>query len=232
MHYKKALVAIFLLASCLFSAPDLLAYTDFSDANLWRISMHGTGFSATANTTQLDLTIPTDSTGNAGVISKFTVIGDFDVRVNYVLNTWPSNNGIGLSLGFHTLSGGAADAVIGRNENSYVWTIQINPAYHEVYTAPTSDTSGALRLTRTNDTITAYYLNGAWQTLGSATDAILAHDGIYTLLALETSTPNVGTASVTFSNFSQVPIPPTILLLGGGLVGLVLPGLRRRMKKT
>jgi hypothetical protein len=233
MYYKMALIAVFLLTSYLFSATSILASTDFSDSNLWEIVMVGSGFNATANTTQLNVTIPTDSLGNAGVLSKFTISGDFDIRANYSLGIWPSNNGIELEFGF-SKSNGDLIAGVGRsdlNANAYGSEI-IYPGNDMMNSVATTDMSGALRITRFGDTITCYYWNGTWQPLLFATDAALAQDGIVDLMGWESLTPNVGTASVTFSDYSQVPIPSSLLLLSGGLLGLGLPRLRRRMKKS
>jgi hypothetical protein len=233
VYFKMALVAFIVLASSLLSTPSLMAYTDFGDTNLWDIVQVGSGFSATANTTQLNVTIPTNSLGNAGVLSKFTISGDFDMQVAYSLVNWPNNNGVELEFGF-SKSNGDLIAGIGRNDlsvNSYGSEIiyGINDIFNSV---ATTDTSGALRITRVGDTITCYYLNGTWQTLGSETDVALGQDGIVDIMGyFNTSIRDVGTASATFSNFSIVPLPPTLLVLGGGVLGVGLPGLRKRILK-
>ena len=237
MSYKVVLVAICLLSSCLVSAP-ALAVTDFSDTSLWTVVTEGTGFNAAPNANQLVLTIPTNTTGRAGVVSNFTVSGNFDMQVNYSLNTWPTNNQIELSLEF-SQSNGDLIAGIGRTDlgGNFYGSEIIYPNNDILNTVGTTDTSGQLRINRTGNTITCYYWDGTWETLALATDPALGQNGIIDLRGSETLTPNVGTATVTFSDLSlvanpnAVPIPPSLLLLGAGLLGLGLPGLRRRIKK-
>jgi hypothetical protein len=230
MDFRMALVAVFLSSSCLFWAPSLLANTNFNDTNLWTTVSSGAGFVATPNGSQLDITVPTVSNGHAGVVSNFTISGDFDMQVSYSLVNWPTTDGIDVGLEF-SKTDGSLIAGVGRTDLSGdAYGTEI-PGYLAPITEATSDTSGKLRITRVGNTITTYYwLSGAWENFGSATDDGLLIDGVVDLMAYESTDPVSG-VTVTFSDFSQVPIPSTLLLLGSGLMGLGLPRIRRRIKK-
>ncbi|MFA5111102.1 MAG: hypothetical protein WC443_06845, partial [Desulfobaccales bacterium] len=107
--------------------------------------------------------------------------------------------------------------------------------------APTGDLSGKLRINRTGDTITCYYWDSvsmSWADILSHTDPVLAQDGIFDLrFGLHPdSIPGGLPVQIAFDNFQLqydqlVPIPPTLLLLGSGLLGLGLSELRRKMKQ-
>jgi hypothetical protein len=82
--------------------------------------------------------------------------GDFDARVDFRLVDWPAQNGVWVSL-----------AVAGTPYNVYRVSWQFDPS--EAYGAflpplgtstGATGTSGTLRLTRTGDVLTAYYLSG------------------------------------------------------------------------
>ena len=82
--------------------------------------------------------------------------GDFDATADFNLPTWPSGDGVWVSL-----------AVTGTPFNVYRVTWQLQPT--EAYGAflppvgtllPATGTSGTLRLSRRGDIFTAYYLDG------------------------------------------------------------------------
>ena len=57
-------------------------------------------------------------------------------------------------------------------------------------------------------------------------------DNAYTLIIEFNDGPTAGAAWYTARvDFAPVPVPGTVLLLGSGLLGLGLPGLRRRLKR-
>jgi hypothetical protein len=92
--------------------------------------------------------------------------GDFDARVDFNLVNWPPQNGTTVSL-----------AVEGTPYNVYRVSWQLSPS--EAYgtflppvqaLASATGTTGTLRLTRTGDVFTAYYLSGLdWVPLASGT---------------------------------------------------------------
>jgi hypothetical protein len=82
--------------------------------------------------------------------------GDFDARVDFNLVDWPAQGGVWVSL-----------AVAGTPYNVYrvSWQLEPNEAYGAFLppagtTTGAGGTSGTLRLTRTGDVFTAYYLSG------------------------------------------------------------------------
>ncbi len=120
----------------------------------------------------------------AGYISQCKVSGDFDLRVNYFLETWPESNGmrIGLSLD--------ANQAIPRSPNVTRVSFgnnDFNGFPREVYLygsqgivsgiVETNHLSGTLRLARAGTALTAYYLdNATW--IGVHTDTITT-DNLY-----------------------------------------------------
>lgn len=92
----------------------------------------------------------------AGGSTRCLAHGDFDARVDFNLVNWPAENGTSLNL-----------AVAGTPYNVYRVSWQFDPS--EAYGAflppfgtstGATGTSGTLRLTRTGDVFTAYYLSG------------------------------------------------------------------------
>jgi hypothetical protein len=92
----------------------------------------------------------------AGVSTRCLAHGDFDARVDFNLVNWPHENGTSVSL-----------QVAGTPYNVYRVSWQFDPS--EAYGAflppvgtstGATGTSGTLRLTRTGDVFTAYYLSG------------------------------------------------------------------------
>jgi hypothetical protein len=262
MHYKMSLVGVFLLAGCLLSAPALLAYTgtltdDFNgpslNTGLWSdISWGGPSISQTAG--QLQISFPSNPTSQppfnnfqGAIQSKFILVGDFDMQVNFSLITWPTNDGINLGFGNMTESGGAPRGMVA------VERVGARSGFQESYLVdffgtlssivPTGDSLGGLRLVRTGDTMEGFYLNSSnqWVSLGARSNPSFGFD---TTIGLG---PSSGPGSfggqaalMAYDNFqvqytgieNLVPIPPTCLLLGSGLLCLGFPGLRRRMKKS
>jgi hypothetical protein len=243
--HRKTLAATVFLASCFLWTTCALAYTgtitdNFNATNLnsglWAdISTGGPSIAQTAG--QLQVTIPGSSSGawSGGVQSKFTLIGDFDMQADFSLLTWPDNNGIRVGI----QATGAVERVGAR------------AGFYEEYLADfgspllgrvlTGDLSGTLRMTRTGNTLEGFYLaGGSWHSLGSRE---VSGFGADTKINLNTwsSDPFFGyhDATVAFDNFqvqytgvqNLVPIPPTALLLGFGLLSLGAPGLLRRVRK-
>jgi hypothetical protein len=90
----------------------------------------------------------------AGLTSRCTLVGDYDVRVGYQLLEWPTASGVHLNLA-------AGDAFVGRlNTSGDAYFAYFAPRGFDV---PTTDERGSLRLVRRNGEVTAYYeRQGRW----------------------------------------------------------------------
>ena len=154
------------------TAPAVQISDDFSsptiDTLTWGSWTSGTGAASSQQDGRLLFTIPADagfesqwhSAGiNYGTKCKFQ--GDFDARVDYALLTWPSDEGASVSL--TAFQSGPVDEI----------TRQVSSAYGNVYTswpgsgsAPLDDTSGSLRIARSNGVVRTYILHdGKWRSL-------------------------------------------------------------------
>ncbi len=226
-YYKMALVAVFLLTSCVFSATTLMAgtITDSFDDNsmntkLWQVDKNGLPTVKEVNQ-EVEVSIPANIQGEswAGYTSRFALRGDFDMQVDYRALSWPSNSGASIELWF-------GPDVAFSNRVDYINSGEVyeasfteNAPYFSVATA---DTSGKLRITRTGNTVTSYYWSsGAWVTIGYFTNPALAKDGTLGFSAGGWP-PNFGGQSVqvAFDNFQLhyaqlVPsrAQPSLLLL-------------------
>ena len=138
------------------------------DPLTWQTWTSGTGASAAQQNGRLVFTIPGDAgfeshwnsvSMNIGTKCKFQ--GDFDARVDYSLLSWPHDEGAAVSLA--VFQAGPVDEV----------SRQTSSAYGDYYTswpgggsAPLADTSGTLRIARSNGVVRTYILhNGTWRTL-------------------------------------------------------------------
>jgi RHS repeat-associated protein len=165
------------------------------------------------------------SVGNNGSLvcvaaeNRVQLTGDFDVQVDFTdFQALPAGSANGAL--FLTLADTPAETLFnGSSPNNYVQVgIDATPEYASTICiggsptagtpSATSDTSGSLRLTRSGDTVTAYYYDGTWQALQSAsgfstdamwlslamtTTAVLCH-GVYTDLATNLSASAFGTS--------------------------------------
>ena len=89
--------------------------------------------------------------------SQCGALGDFEASVRFQLLDWPFSNGVHALIGDAGLTGSVAR----RSESGLEdYLAYFNPV---PASAPTNDTSGQLRLTRTGSTLTASYRNAnAW----------------------------------------------------------------------
>jgi hypothetical protein len=142
------------------------------DRSLWSPFVLGTGPSVAQNHGDLEVTIPAiaqnDATRElfgAGLNSVCTLGGDFDLRVDYALLDWPARNGVRVALvaGNEGMTERVSD--IAGLDDKYV--MGIGSASYGV--TPTTDRTGALRITRQGDVITSYVLaNGSWVAIAEA----------------------------------------------------------------
>lgn len=143
------------------------------NSNYFFINTFGTGPTAAVTENRLEITIPSNSSGNslfAALVCKIKFSGDFDVQVDFNLLNWPAANGINVGIdtdlpsSVHRSSSGSA-------EDYYLW---INGKMTQI---PTSDTSGKLRMTRQGNKIEGFYWqNNGWHSIGSFTDPTYGKD--------------------------------------------------------
>lgn len=144
------------------------------NTNLWSLWDTGQGVSAQVISNRLEGTV--SGIGYGGLSGwGFTLIGDFEVRVDFTLINWPENNRTQLTLGTYNLS---PDELfhVGRggdyNPKEVYFTYIMNNYHNTAVTGPTSN--GTLRMVRTGNKMEGFYWNGTgWQSIGSVTDASL-----------------------------------------------------------
>jgi hypothetical protein len=106
--------------------------------------------------------------------------GDYDIRVDYELLTWPFRSGVRIGLAddhanMQRISSGRQPYDYPEGPDLYLTTF--DTADHVVGITPTSDLSGKLRLERVDDTLTSYYFaNGAWTLVASYSDPAYTQD--------------------------------------------------------
>jgi len=137
--------------------------------NLFEIFTQGGPTVETINNS-LVVTIPGESPGDrmdGYLVSNFRLTGDFDVQVDFNLLLWPLPNGVGTGI----FMGSAAV-----DRRSYGPGNEVYEAYFAGmdFRVNTSDTSGKLRLKRTNETLEAFYWQNGWQSFGLHSDPQLA----------------------------------------------------------
>lgn len=149
------------------------------NTSLWRLAQDlGTGATAQVTNNRLEVTVAGYGAITFNSNHGFTLIGDYEILIDFTLINWPENNatkvGLGTSLAHET------DTIWPSVERANApWDTQNGP---EVYytsmtyfqdvklTGPTS--SGTLRLVRTGNKVDGFYWNGsAWQSAGAGTDA-------------------------------------------------------------
>jgi hypothetical protein len=142
---------------------------DQFNQDLFAINVTGTGPSAAVVNGHLEITLPSDSTIDPSrehygcyLHTQFLVTGDYEVQVDFDLQTWPTNNG-----GAGILTDSNCE-VSRRYFGSEVYEAWLNGVEFRV---DTSDRTGTLRLKKTGNTVEASYRKGAdWVPIGSSTD--------------------------------------------------------------
>lgn len=146
------------------------------DTKLWRLGQDlGTGTTGQVINNRLEATVG----GNGYVTFEgrgFTLIGDFDMRVDFTLINWPTNNGTQLTIWPFKVPDtlwvqlGRANAPTDVNHKEQYFSIFSGNYNSTGITGPTL--SGTLRLVRTGNKMEGFYWDGAvWISLGSNTNA-------------------------------------------------------------
>jgi hypothetical protein len=145
------------------------------DTDLWYLWNMGQGTTAQVTNDRLEVTV--SGNGYAGLnFSGYTLIGDFDVKVDFTLIDWPASNKTQIVMGPFNLSPTNLFQVGRANTPSAIheqyFTIIIGNYKSTEVTGPTL--SGTLRMVRTDNKMEGFYWDGAaWQSIGYATDASL-----------------------------------------------------------
>ncbi len=136
--------------------------------DVWTVELYGYGAQLHEQNQRLEFFMPANASGGefgARLISRFELRGDFDIRVNFDLLTWPLYNGVRVAIGLTDAN--FDDYGMERSSLSAIEPL----GAHEVYVAdfgpfvlvPTSDLSGSLRLVRSGSTQTGYFGSaGTW----------------------------------------------------------------------
>ena len=166
---------------------------------------------------------------------NYPITGSFDAQVDYVLLSLACPNGYNYERVALIITGGADNWYTGRNND---------PSHGDYYyftngdAIPTPDMSGKLRITfdASTKTITSYYWNVTntdWSQLGTPHTITYTDPVTLSLAIWGGSVDYSNDIRVAFDNFSiqssSVPLPPSLLLLGSGLLRL---GGWRRFRKS
>jgi hypothetical protein len=143
------------------------------NTDLW--SLWNTGQGITPEVVNERLEVAVAGNGYAGLnASSFTLIGDFEMKVDFTLINWPESNGTQLTMATYTMSPqnlfhmGRANTI---GQEQYFSIILGNYSSTGV-TEPAL--GGTLRMVRTGNKMEAFYWNGTiWESFGSNTDASL-----------------------------------------------------------
>lgn len=180
---RTMFLSLLLAAAPLAAARSAPIYDNFNDnildASLWTVIADGTGVTTSEVNQRVEVTIGSGASGNfgGGYRSNAVFSGDIDITVAFSLLDWPAKSGVrvGLALidGWPAQSFWSMDRVsCGRPE---ICTEVYITDYNTSISTPvlTGDMSGALRIARNGDTLSAYFLaNGNWAHLRSETVAV------------------------------------------------------------
>src|SRR5439155_1755830 len=134
----------------------------------WSIEKPLSGYTGTVRVANQRLEISVGpGAGGMGVVSGCTIIGDFDVQVDYDLLGTPVANLYGARLAGPELGVGPFGEVGVERGRTAVYrtnTLSATPTNP----IPTTDTSGSLRLVRVGSTVTGYFRRGGnWTFIAS-----------------------------------------------------------------
>jgi hypothetical protein len=146
------------------------------DSRIWHRAFNGTGADLAQRNGRLEIGLGADSVGDsqyniveAHYGTNCLLVGDFDVRVEFRLLTWPAGNGARLTLAAWRAS--AMSATVSRfalaGAEGYAAEEPLPPVVGPGTNSirrQTADDAGALRLRRRDDFLTIYYRRGGnWE---------------------------------------------------------------------
>jgi hypothetical protein len=238
--HTGSLAALALLVAALAPAA-AVTIDDFddntTDTTLWTVANIGSGVSVQEINQRLEVTLAADAAGSfAGGYWSKLAYGDVDVAVSFSLLDWPTKNGVRVGLfliadSTPTLvptASWAAERVSGGAIESFS-DVYLTDFNHSIgVLVGTADTTGALRIARVGNTISAWYLaNGAWQLLRS--DVVAPAGELYFGFAAWSHDQYFADqpVKVAFDDIRLVPEPSASALLLSALAPLVF---RRRAR--
>ncbi len=243
-----AVLGLLFLGGATVGHADTIVFDDFNDnslnASLWMPVFGGGGGMVGIVDQKLRVTArPFGGEGTgAGARLMGTIVGDFDVQVAYSL-PWPLLVEEGLHVGIYLgtalgeLGYGVARDTTWDSPNSCTSTgrqsyVGASSASSQARVC-TSDLSGALRYTREEGILSAYYYGPSdWIRIATFDTPVFEP---LTFLGLAAMNAGFGTVRVNFDDFwlkadefTPIPEPASLLLLATGLAGLVRVARRRR----
>lgn len=176
---RTVLLCLLLGAAPIATSQAAPIYDDFNDnaldASLWTVIADGTGVTTSEVNQRVEVIIGADASGNfsGGYRSNAVFSGDIDITVAFSLLDWPAKTGV--RVGLALLEGAWPPQSYWNMDRvscgvpEICTEIYITDYNHSISTPVlTLDTSGALRLARHGNTLSAYFLgNGNWSHLRS-----------------------------------------------------------------
>ena len=160
--------------------PELI-YSDEIGPGLWSLSVNGEGIEAVVTEEGVVVNIASNPVDEFGVAARTTynLEGDFDIRMNYELTTWPHGSGvrIGLAVEISDIPNRFVQVQrIGFGRESdfpdyprEVYLVVSDEGVYETTVTSTDDLSGTLRIRREGDTVGCYYgISDGWYELYNA----------------------------------------------------------------
>jgi hypothetical protein len=160
--------------------PELI-YLDEIGPGLWSLSVSGEGIEAAVTEEGVVVNIASNPVDAFGVAARTTydLEGDFDIRMDYELTTWPQGSGVRIGLAVEV--SGIPNRLVqvqrvgfghGSDFPSYpreVYLVISDQGVHETAITGTDDLSGTLRIRREGETIGCYFgTSNGWYELYKA----------------------------------------------------------------
>jgi hypothetical protein len=160
--------------------PELI-YLDEIGPGLWSLSVNGEGIEAAVTEEGVVVNIASNPVDMFGVAARTTydLEGDFDIRMDYELTTWPQGNGVRIGLAVEV--SGSPDRLVqvqrvgfgpGSDFPSYpreVYLVVSDQGVLDTTITGTDDLLGTLRIRRQGETVSCYYATSdGWYELYNA----------------------------------------------------------------
>ena len=175
--WKRGLALLAFLAGLLLATSSSYAGTTIQNftnntfnQNLFGFVLSGTPVTPVLALFQnsLEILVPVMSSAesaSAGLQGLFNLVGDYDIQVDFNLSNWPDSNAVNAGI---IMPGYRVVLIKSGTQNNY----RVYFSADDIHDFPTLDSSGGIRLNRTGNTISAYYLdnNNSWKFLVSKDD--------------------------------------------------------------